>query len=63
MTRCSAPRAERSKAGLSVQGGYGADENRDGVITLNELKRYLLAYHGASTVRCYPEEDDFAVLR
>lgn len=50
-------------AGLSVQGGYGADENRDGVITLTELKRYLLAYHGASTVRCYPEEDDFAVLR
>lgn len=48
---------------LSVKGGYGADDNRDGVITLTELKRYLLANHGASTVRCYPEEDDFAVLR
>lgn len=48
---------------LSVKGGYSADDNRDGVITLTELKRYLLANHGASTVRCYPEEDDFAVLR
>lgn len=47
---------------LSVKGGYGADDNQDGVITLTELKRYLLANHGASTVRCYPEEDDFAVL-
>ena len=49
--------------GISVKGGYGADDNRDGVITLTEVKRYLLANHGASTVRCYPEEDDFALLR
>ncbi|MBQ8655320.1 MAG: caspase family protein [Clostridia bacterium] len=51
------------ESALSVRGGYGADDNRDGVITLTELKRYLLANHGASTVRCYPEEDDFAVMR
>ncbi|MGN1020941.1 MAG: FlgD immunoglobulin-like domain containing protein [Aristaeellaceae bacterium] len=50
-------------SGLSVSGGYGADDNRDGTITLTELKRYLLANHGASTVRTYPEEDDFAILR
>ena len=49
--------------GLSVTGGYGADDNRDGEITLTELKRYLLANHGASTVRSYPEEDDFVILR
>ncbi|MCH5287981.1 MAG: caspase family protein [Christensenellaceae bacterium] len=48
--------------GLSVAGGYGADDNNDGVITLTELKRYLLDHHGASTVRVYPEEDDFAVM-
>ncbi|MGN0779336.1 MAG: caspase family protein [Aristaeellaceae bacterium] len=49
--------------GLSVAGGYSADDNRDGNITLTELKRYLLANHGASTVRTYPEEDDFVILR
>ena len=50
-------------SGLSVSGSYGADDNRDGEITLTELKRYLLANHGASTVRSYPEEDDFVILR
>ena len=50
-------------SGLSASGGYGADENHDGTITLTELRRYLLDHHGASTVRVYPEEDDFAVLR
>ena len=48
--------------GISTTGGYGADENRDGTVTLTELKRYLLAHHGESTVQTYPEEDDFAVL-
>ncbi len=47
---------------LSMQGAYGADDNRDGQITLTELKRYLLANHGASTVRTYPEDSDFAIL-
>lgn len=47
---------------LAAWGGYAADDNRDGVITLSELRRYLRQNHGASTVQCYPEEDDFAFL-
>lgn len=47
---------------LSSKGNYAADDNRDGIITLTELKRYLRLYHGASTVQVYPEEDDFAVM-
>ena len=49
--------------GVSRQGGYAADSNRDGAITLTELRRYLLDHHGASTTRCYPEEDEFVFLR
>lgn len=49
-------------SGISVKGGYGADDNRDGVITLTELRRYLRDNHGASTVQTYPEEDDFPFL-
>lgn len=48
--------------GLSVSGGFGADENRDGVITLQEVQRYLLRNHGASTARVYPEDSDEPVL-
>lgn len=47
---------------ISSRGGYGADDNRDGQITLTELKRYLLEHHGASTVRTYPESSDFAIF-
>ena len=47
---------------ISSQGGYGADDNRDGVITLTELKRYLLDHHGASTVRTYPEQSEFPLF-
>ncbi len=47
---------------LSVEGGFCADDNRDGVITLTELKRCLLDTHGASVVRTYPEESEYAVL-
>ena len=46
----------------SERGGYGADDNRDGTITLTELKRYLLDNHGASTVRTYPESSDFPIF-
>lgn len=49
-------------AGISSRGGFAADENADGSITLTELKRYLRMNHGASTVQTYPEEDDFAIL-
>lgn len=48
--------------GLSAAGGYGADANRDGAITLTELKRYLYDNHGASTVQTYPEEDTFPLM-
>ena len=47
---------------MSLQGNYGADDNRDGAITLTELKRYLLGHHGASTVRTYPEQSDFPLF-
>lgn len=47
---------------LSRSGSFGADDNRDGVITLTELRRHLLQSHGASTVRTYPEESSFALF-
>ena len=47
---------------ISAEGGFGADDNRDGEITLTELKRYLLDNHGASTVRSYPESSDFPIF-
>lgn len=47
--------------GISAAGNYGADGNRDGAITLSEIQRYLLANHGASTIRVYPEDSGFVV--
>ncbi len=47
---------------ISARGSYGADDNRDGAITLTELKRYLMDNHGASTVRTYPESSDFPIF-
>ena len=47
---------------ISTLGGYGADDNRDGGITLTELKRYLRDNHGASTVQTYPENSDFTIF-
>lgn len=43
---------------ISLEGGFAADDNRDGDITLAELKRCLMDNHGASTVRTYPESSD-----
>lgn len=47
---------------ISGEGSYAADDNRDGDITLTELKRYLTDHHGASTVRTYPESSDTALF-
>ena len=49
--------------GVTSAGAYGADHNRDGSVTLTEMKAYLLEHHGASTVRTYPEADDFVLFR
>lgn len=54
--------SETLSTALSSAGGYAADSNRDGIITLTELKRYLRLNYGASTVQTYPEEDDFPIL-
>ena len=43
---------------ISREGGYAADDNHDGAITLTELKRFLTDNHGASTVRTYPENSN-----
>ena len=49
--------------GLGEEGGFAADLNQNGEISLSEMKRYLRLNHGASTVHSYPEEDDFVLLR
>ena len=47
---------------ISPEGHFAADDNRDGLITLTELKRCLLDTHGASTVRTYPEQSDRVIF-
>ena len=47
---------------ISPAGGFAADDNRDGVITLTELRRTLLSTHGISTVRTYPEQSDYPIF-
>lgn len=49
-------------AGLGPEGGYAADVNRDGQITLGEASRYLNENCAVSTPRAYPEQDDAFVL-
>ena len=48
--------------GIAPWGRYGADQNRDGIITLKELHAYLLDHYGSSTPRVYPLNDNLPVL-
>ena len=48
--------------GISAAGQFAADMNRDGVITLTELRRWLLAHHGASKPCTWPEDSGFPVM-
>ena len=43
-------------------GGWGADANWDGSITLAELEDYVLRNCGVSTPRCYPEQSGQVLL-
>lgn len=49
--------------GMSAAGGYAADQNRDGAVTLNELYNYLLNNHAASTPQVYPQSDETVIFR
>lgn len=49
--------------GMSAAGGYAADQNRDGAVTLNELYGYLLNNHAASTPQVYPQSDETVIFR
>ena len=55
--------SEALSLGLSSRGGFSADLDRSGDITLAECLRYLNNSHGASTPRVYPQNSDFVLLR
>lgn len=49
--------------GLSSRGGYPADVNRDGVVTLHEAYTYVYDNYAVSTPQVYPQkEDSFPLL-
>lgn len=48
---------------MSAAGGYAADRNRDGAVTLNELYSHLRSNHAASTPQVYPQEDETVIYR
>ena len=48
--------------GISPQGNYAADANRDGIITFHELHVYLLQNYGVARPYIYPLEDQTAFL-
>lgn len=48
---------------LNAGDGYPADLNRDGAITMTELKKTLENIHGVSAVRTWPEASDEALLK
>jgi hypothetical protein len=54
--------AQALTEGITAEGRYAADQNRDGLITLRELHAHQLSAYGASTPQAYPENDDFVVF-
>lgn len=53
--------AQALTEGISAEGLYAADQNRDGTITLDELYNHQLKAYGASTPRVYPLKDETPV--
>lgn len=48
--------------GISAEGNFAADRNRDGIITLEELYSHQLKAYGASTPQAYPQNDSTPVF-
>lgn len=48
--------------GLSADGGYAADQNADGAVSLAEAYAYLCENYAASTPQVYPQQDEGQVL-
>lgn len=51
------------ESALSASFHFQADENRNGVITLEECKRFLMDNLGPSSVQSFPENSDFVVVQ
>ena len=54
--------AQALVAGIGAEGGFAADMNRDGTVTLDELLRHQRLYYGASSPQLYPEGDGLALF-
>lgn len=48
--------------GAGYLGGFAADANRDGTITLAEMYNYLWGNQASSTVQMFPQEDEFPLF-
>jgi len=48
--------------GAGLIGGYAADANRDGVITLREMYAHLWVAQASSAVQMFPQDDDFPLI-
>ena len=54
--------ADTLMLGLSPQGNFAADSNRDGLIALHELHQFLLQNYGVATAYVYPLDDQTPIL-
>ena len=48
--------------GAGLMGGFEADANHDGIITLQEMYQYLWVNQASSTVQMYPQDDSFPFI-